>query len=54
MSLLDKVIAKVTPEPSDNDIAAARAQLSGQPATEAPSAPVQTQGEQTGTVTPQQ
>lgn len=27
MSLLDKVIAKVTPEPTDNDIAAARAQL---------------------------
>ena len=27
MSLLDKVIAKVTPEPSDADIAAARAQL---------------------------
>jgi len=35
-------------------LAAARAQLSGQPATETPSAPVQTQGEQTGTVTPQQ
>ena len=27
MSLLDKVIAKVTPQPSDNEIAAARAQL---------------------------
>ena len=27
MSLLDKVIARVTPEPSDNEMAAARAQL---------------------------
>ena len=27
MGLLDKVMARVTPEPSDNDIAAARAQL---------------------------
>lgn len=35
MSLLDKVIAKVTPEPSDNDMAAARSQLRAS-ATQAP------------------
>lgn len=33
-------------------LAAARSQLSGQPETEAQSAPAQTEGEQTGTVTP--
>jgi hypothetical protein len=35
-------------------LADARAQLSGQPAIETPSAPGQPQGEQTGTITSQQ
>jgi chromosome segregation ATPase len=35
-------------------LADARAQLSGQPAIETPSAPIEAQNEQTGTVTPQQ